>query len=168
MSAYSQSSAGVVNVSGTFSSDVNVTNFPTSYTLVPSGTMDVNSTNGALEATQLLGLPKASTLSKCFRFTVTGSQSTQISFLPVPRTQLVAAISSSKVFTMSGDPNQPVYYAFSTGSTGESISSVDDFSTKQCDVIFASERRDFQIPIGTSSLIVSASVAGSVSLSVTS
>lgn len=162
---FSQSSAGGTFVSG--SSLTQVTN-QVAVTVTSSLPVLATTTNGALETTQLLGIPKASTLSKIWRFTVTGSQSTQLSFLTVPRAMLINAISGSKVFSLKGDPITPVYFAFSTGSTGESISSVDTFGAAQCDALFPGERFDMQIPIGTNSLIVSASVTSSISLSVTS
>jgi len=148
---YSQSSAGGTIVNGA---------------MIVSGS--TTTTNGALETTQLLGIPKAATLSKIWRFNVTGSQSTQLSFLTAPRSMLVSAISGSKVFSLKGDPFTPIYYAFSTGSTGESVSSTDVTGATQCDTLFPGERFDLQIPIGISSLIVSASVTSSISLSVTS
>jgi len=135
---------------------------------IVSGSLLTSTLNGALETTQLLGIPKASTLSKIWRFNVTGSQSTQVSFLSTPRASLVSAISGSKIFSLRGDPYTAVYYAFSTGSTGESISSVDVTGATQCDTLFPGERFDMQIPIGISSLIVSSSVTSSISLSVSS
>jgi hypothetical protein len=174
---FSQSSAGGGNVvSGSLSTQVTnqvimtvTSSLPvtiTSGTLQLSGSVDTS--NGALESTQLLGIPKAATLAKIWRFNVTGSQSTQLSFLTLPCASLVSAISGSKVFSLKGDPYTPIYYAFSTGSTGESVDSTDVTGAKQCDTLFPGERFDMQIPIGISSLIVSASVTSSLSLAITS
>ena len=166
---FSQSTPGgnVVNGAMVVSTTGSLPIVITGGTLLLSGA--TATTNGALETTQLLGIPKAPLYnSSVFRFTVTGSQSTHNSLLTPPRVGLVTAISASKVITMAGDPFTPVFFIFDNASTGHAISSVDNYGATQCDLLQAGERRDYIIPIGVSGLIVSASVTSSISLSVSS
>jgi hypothetical protein len=157
-----------VAITVTSSLPTTVTNFPTQFAVTSTGSIPVVSTNGALESTQALGIPLMPTLSNVWRFGVTGSQSTQLSLLSAPRAGVITAISASKVFTLKGDPFASVFYAFSNAATGQSISSEDTYGASQCSVLFPGERYDGRIPVGVSSLIVSASVTSSISLSVTS
>jgi hypothetical protein len=173
---FSQSTPGGNVVNGAMIVSVTGSKIDTNgvqYVNVVSGTLlmsgSVATSNGALESTQLKGLPIFPLYNtNAFRFLCTGSQSNHISFLTAPNAGLITAISASKVFTLESDPYTPVYFMFDLAASGHAISSTDTFSTGRCDMLQAGERRDGIIPIGTSGLLLSASVTSSISLSVSS
>lgn len=131
-----------------------------------SSSLPVSTTNGALETTQLFGIPAFPMQNNNAIYSV-NSGSNVFNFNTW--TNAVTAISASKVFTLSGDPTNNMSFMFATGTINLTGSFTGGTSGSQATVpLYAGQRFDGRIPIGANSLVVSSSAAGTVSLSITS
>lgn len=135
--------------------------------------LSTTTTNGALESTQLKGIPKAAVLGQVWPIPVSGSQSCHTDFLTADKTALVTAISASSVFELTGSPYQPVWYRFSTlRSGGEVINGyvTGTFSsmpvTNPGICLHQGFTKSLIIPVGTNGLILSGTNADYVTLSI--
>jgi len=151
----------------------------TSDTIVETGTvaLQTTTTNGALESTQQQTIPYTPIAGEIWAIPVSGSAVCHTNLTTADKTGIIAAISASSVFCLTGPSDMPVWYRFSLLQSGGDLNSgwnasgsyiAPPFGAAVGTMLHQGSQQYFKIPVGVEGMITSGSSQNYVSLSIVS
>jgi hypothetical protein len=86
-----------------------------------------------------------------FALTVTSGSSTHTSLVASTYFAMREAITGSRVITIKAEGD--VWYRFSTAASGETVDENEVTGSNMCGILFAGERDDIVLPVGTNGIV---------------